>query len=252
MVKTSSEKLDSLWGELGIREGDQVMCHSFLPSLGLLEGGGAAVVQSLRKATGDSGNLVFPSFTYSYCEGQIFNWNYSRSAVGVLGDLAKEFPGSERSLDPNFSMVCLGPDSRELMERSSKHSFGQDSIYHRLFLRNFKMLFLGVDFTALSLFMHLEKLIGVSYRYDKKFSGKTIKDQRSFPDEAIHFVRNLETRFSSDRRPIGEVLARHPQCRRAFCGFRSHWCMPALAIGDLVFDKVRQNPYFLIKMGKAL
>lgn len=252
MVKTSLNDLAKLWMELGIRRGDNVMCHSFLPSLGLIEGGAAAVIHSMLKAVGNSGSIVFPSFTYSYCNNQVFDWHNTRSTVGVLADLAKEISGSERSLDPNFSMVCLGPNASEIMERKSKHSFGEESIYHKIFQKNFKMLLLGVDFTALSLFMHLEKLLKVEYRYDKTFFGKTIKDKIEFTDEAIHFVRDLDINFSTDRKPIGEILAGHPDCRKTFCGFRPHWCIPALTIGDLVFDKVRSEPYFLIRMEPPL
>lgn len=248
MVKTSSAELVRLWLELGIRRGDNIMCHSFLPSLGLIQGGAAAVIDSMLSAVGESGNIVFPSFTYSYCKNQIFDWHNTRSTVGVLADLAREKIGSERSLDPNFSMVCLGPDASKLMKRNSKHSFGEESIYHTIFQKNFKMLLLGVDFTALSLFMHLEKLLKVQYRYDKVFYGKTIKDQKQFTDEAIHFVRHLDIKFSTDRKPMGEILAGHSNCRKTFCGFRPHWCIPALTIGDLVFDKIRSDPYFLIRM----
>jgi len=252
MVKTSTNDLSKLWMGLGICKGDGILCHSFLPSLGLIEGGGSGVIQSLIRAVGDSGNIIFPSFTYSYCKNRVFDWHHSRSAVGVLADLARDFPGCERSLDPNFSMVCLGPEARSLMTRNSKHSFGENSIYHKIYLKNFKMLFLGVDFTALSLFMHLEKLINVGYRYDKTFTGETLKDQKRFADEAVHFARNLDIKFSTDRKPMGEILASHSECRKAFCGFKPHWCMPALTIGDLVFDKVRSEPYFLIRMEAPL
>ena len=48
---------------LGVREGDCVMLHSSLSSLGRVEGGAEAVVEAFLDATGPEGTLITPAFT---------------------------------------------------------------------------------------------------------------------------------------------------------------------------------------------
>ena len=48
---------------LGVREGDCVMLHSSLSSLGWVEGGADAVVEAFLDAIGPEGTLLTPAFT---------------------------------------------------------------------------------------------------------------------------------------------------------------------------------------------
>ena len=247
MRSCSRADLARLWSNLGVASGDLVMCHSFLPSLGLVEGGARSVISTLLEAIGERGNLVVPAFTYSYFRNEIFDWHLSPSTVGVLGDVARAEPGAVRSLDPAFSMACIGPDAESLMRRESPNSFGPGSIYERLHESGLRILLLGVDFTAMSLFMHLERLIGVHYRYDKRFEGLTRKDGRIFEDAVVHFVRDLDIDFVNDRTDTGRELEADPRCHHARLGFGRHILMDGKSIEEVVRRRVARDPFALVR-----
>ena len=247
MRSSSREDLRKLWADLKIGPGDLVMCHSFVGALGQIEGGVPSIIETLQEAVGPEGHLVFPTFTYSYFDNEVFDWNESPSTVGILGDIARQTPGAVRSLDPVFSMVCLGPNAEALMARNSIYSFGEDSIYGKLHRANCKILLLGVNFTAMSLFMHLERLLGVPYRYDKKFSGRTRKDGVLYEDEAVHYVRDMTIDFDNDRTEIGQILEADSRCHSARLGYKKHLCMASHAIAEIVKKQFDLNPYNLVR-----
>ena len=99
----------------------------------------------------------------------------------------------------------------------------------------------------MSLFMHLERLSGVPYRYDKHFQGVTRKDGRLFKDAAVHYVRDMDIDFDNDRSEIGKILEADPRCRSARRGYRSHLYMPSAAIAEVVQNRLDANPYSLVR-----
>jgi aminoglycoside N3'-acetyltransferase len=95
--------------------------------------------------------------------------------------------------------------------------------------------------------MHLERLYGVPYRYEKTFDGTTRKDGVLHQDSVIHYVRNFEINFDNDRTEIGRILESDPRCRAAKLGYRNHLCMSARDIGEVVKNNLDANPYGLVK-----
>jgi aminoglycoside 3-N-acetyltransferase len=223
------------------------MCHSFLGALGVIEGGAETVVQTMVEAVSPSGNVVFPTFTYSYFKNEVFDWNKSPSGVGLLGEVARKFPGAVRSLDPVFSMVCIGPSATALMSRSAVNSFGEGSTYDKLHKAGLNILLLGVDFTAMSLFMHFERLWGVPYRYNKQFRGVTRKDGELFEDSVIHYVRDMKFACVNDRTEIGKILEADSRCRSAQLGYRNHLKMSSAAIAEVVQNQLATDIYSLVR-----
>ena len=169
---------------------------------GKLEGGIETLYDSLKANIGQNNTLIFPSFTYSYRRGQIFDILKSpcASQIGMLSEIARRDTSSYRNNDPLFSLVASGHD-KHVIERKSKSCFGSNSIYEKLFKKNFFILSLGVELNnGISEFMHIEKLAKVPYRYNRIFKGLSISDKNLiYKDSANHFVRN-ETVFKNFRR----------------------------------------------------
>jgi len=246
MKDVSGWDLNRLFLELGIRGGDLVMVHSFLGKLGRLVQGSDSIIDALLGILGDKGAVIFPAYTYSYFENNIYDVENSKSTVGILGDLARKYPGSVRSLDPCFSMVAIGKKAKHLMKREKKNSFGLGSIYQKLLEENFKALLLGVDFTALSLFMHIEKLLNVPYRYDKEFLGTSVWKAETWRDSQIHFVKDLNFGFRTNRSKIGSILKQDGNCKEAWLGYSNHYCMESQRIFDTVKSQYANDKYCLI------
>lgn len=237
--------LATLWSQLDIPHDGTLVCHSFLPSLGKIQP--EAVIDTLIDQLGPGGTLVFPTFTYSYFKEEVYDVEETPSTVGALGNLLRRREYSIRSLDPNFSFVASGAGARELMQRDVRNSFGTGSTYDKLLSAQASVLLLGVDFSALAMFMHLEKIHQVAYRYDKRFDGVTRSEGREFPDYAVHFVRDERLNPISYRQRIGEILDHEKSCRKAEFGYGLHRLIPANTVADVVARELEKNPYVLIK-----
>ena len=246
MKTTTSTDLLNLWERLGIQSGSTLLCHSFLPSLGKVLPDANLVRDSLLELLGSRGTLCAPTFTYSYFRGQVYDLNKSPSTVGEFGNIVRTHPEAIRSLDPNFSHASIGHNAPNLMRRDTKHSFGTSSFYDKFIQQQGHVLLLGVDFTALPLFMHCEKGLDLPYRYDKEFSGLTQIGEQMINDTAIHFVRDENLDLDSNRRPIGEKIYSHAACIREKCGYGMHTFVPANLVTAIVAEHVSKDPYFLV------
>jgi len=250
MIKTNKKNLHHLWEILGIKTGQLVMCHSFLGGLGKLDGGPQIVIETLLDKVGTEGTIIVPTFTYSYFNSELYDVNNSPSKVGVLGDSVRSLPNAIRSLDPVFSMAAIGRNSSNLMKRHTKNSFGNGSIYQNLCENDLHILLLGCDFTSLSLFMHLEKINNVNYRFDKIFKGRSRKDTDDWKDEVIHFVRKTDMGFETDRNKIGKIIEIDKMCKLAKYGYGVHRYISAKSVADIVKVQLTQDPNILIKLNK--
>ena len=180
MLVSNLNTLEKLWNELGISVDDRILCHSFLPSLGKLIPDPSIVLESLINTIGPSGTVIIPAFTYSYFKNEIFDPINSKSRVGILGDIARKMEGSVRSMDPCFSMVAIGGKAQYYMERRSCDTFGEGNAFKKVFDDKFKILLIGVDLSALTAFIHLEKMHKVSYRKRKSYLEASPKIQTKF------------------------------------------------------------------------
>ncbi|MGP1255689.1 MAG: AAC(3) family N-acetyltransferase [Kiloniellales bacterium] len=242
------EELATFWRELGVRPGGLLLCHSFLASLGKpaispeqdLLGG-------LLDALGPEGTLFAPTFTYSYFKHEIYNRQTSPSTVGALGDLVRNHPRGLRNLDPNFSNAGIGPRAENFLHRDSELSFGPNSFYDRLVQADAQILLIGVDFTALPLFMHIERMNRVPYRYDKRFTGVTHDDGHEFPDAAVHSVRDLNLNFVNDRSGVGAEIEADPACRVERLGYGLHRLTTAGTVVRIAEALLARDPHSLIR-----
>lgn len=218
MIETSEEDLGALWEALGVSTGDTIFVHSFLPCLGRLTGGIESVKETLLSAVGPTGNLIVPTFSYSIFRGECFDVQVTPSRVGALGDSIRTDRRAVRSADPAFSMAAIGPLADSVLDRTSTHAFGCGTIYDRLMSLNTRAILSGVGYEALSLFMHIERLISVPYRYEKRFAGRTRNRGREYDDELVHFVRRDDVRWNTDRSFIGTRIDDNSMVTRVIRG----------------------------------
>ena len=52
--------------------------------------------------------LIFPSFTYSFPNREVYDVRSSRTSMGALIEYIRKQPGVRRSLDPLLSMIAVG------------------------------------------------------------------------------------------------------------------------------------------------
>ena len=89
--------------------------------------------------------ICFPTFTFSFCNGEDYNVQTSRSRMGALNEYVRGLPETVRSEDPLMSSVVVGED-HDLVHNLGKDSIGTNSTFDKLHQRGsgVKFLFFGV------------------------------------------------------------------------------------------------------------
>lgn len=128
------------FNRLGLVEGDRVVLHSTLSSIGNVEGGAAMVLHRLLNVLGKKGTLLMPAFTSvtrhsnthecftqagCWCEGKesrhlpfIPELQPDRE-IGEIAHRLCSWPASRRSRHPAYSFVAVGDKSDQLVRNYS-------------------------------------------------------------------------------------------------------------------------------------
>ena len=217
---------------------------------GKLEGGIKTLYNSLKSNLGKSNTLIYPSFTYSYRKKEVFNILKTPCAnqIGLLSEIARKDPSSYRNNDPLFSLVANG-DDKHIIERKSKSCFGINSIYEKLFNKNFFILSLGVELTnGISEFMHIEKLAKVPYRYNRTFKGTSVSSKNLiYKDYANHYVRNESffKKYKQNRENLTNELLKKKIIKQISYGYGKILKINGSNFLDYTFNKLQKNKYFM-------
>ncbi len=120
--------------------------------------------------------IIYPTFTYSFCNGENYDVRSSKTSMGALNEYARKQAGHNRSLDPLLSVAAFGDGAREFTAAQTEHSLGRNSVFdlmHRA--GNVKFLFFGAEFCECFTYLHyVEKMLDVPYRFDMPFDGSVI------------------------------------------------------------------------------
>lgn len=123
----------------------------------------------------DVGALIFPTFTYSFCNNEVYDVNNSKTSMGAFNEYMRKREGRYRTLDPLLS-VSVPAAMKERFEQVSDHSLGKGSaldVIHNT--DGVKFLFFGVRMGCCFTYLHyIEKMLDVKYRFDMPFVGSII------------------------------------------------------------------------------
>lgn len=155
--------------ELGVQPGDTVLVHSSLRAIrgsySLLVGGPLAVIEALRRAVAETGNVVMPTHSPdlhdpeswrdptippAYWEPFRRHWPPFRPDatpsryVGVVPEVFRAIEGVVRSGHPHFSFAAAGPDARLITSpHALEHGLDDESPLGRLCSADARVLLLG-------------------------------------------------------------------------------------------------------------
>lgn len=179
--------------EVGIHASDDVFLHSNLGFFGVLEGCRSAddlckiFLSAIREVVGDEGTIVTPTFSYSFCHGELFDPIATGTTCGMLAEYMMRHYPENRTLDPNFSVCGDGPHMEEYRSCNTHESFGKESFWE-LFKKNQGKI-ICMNFDSGSTFVHyIEHSNNVTYRYNKAFNGTLVVGGKRLRDYAVHFV----------------------------------------------------------------
>lgn len=122
-------------------------------------------------------SLIFPTYTFSFCNGEIYDVKNSKTPMGMLNEYARNVEGAFRTNDPLMS-VCVIGEVPDRLRSLSNLSCGKNGAFE--IMRNddeHMFLFFGAKPTECFTFLHyVESIYGVPYRYDREFSGIVVNE----------------------------------------------------------------------------
>lgn len=238
--------------EVGASKCDILFVHSDLcfgmPAKGIKRSELKGILTDLLLDMGVD-TLIFPTFTFSYCNNEDYDIQNSHTAMGMLPEYIRRREDSYRTNDPILSVAIMG--NRNGFEKmSGKSSCGTGGIFHQLHVsdKKIKYLFFGTPVSKCFTFLHyVEEMNNVDYRYHRKFEGNVIDNGVSVPYDIDLFVRykgvdailpenfeyNLENNGISIRKQVG---------------LSSVSCVDEADSYEYICDLIRKNPHSFCKL----
>lgn len=241
---------------VGVRRGDVAFSHGNVGYFGVPAGGLSpdnvfqTVWQAFQDVLGPEGTLVVPTFTYSFCRGEVFDPDDTPSTCGLFTEKFRRLPGARRSEDPLFSVAAAGPLADELTRGAPEDCFGDDSFWERFLKRD--GLICNLNFDAGSTFLHyVERRLRVPYRFLKRFPGTLRRRGEERPAAGIHFCHDLEDPDTEASFELFDRLGRaQGVVKTAAVGRGSVVALRAKDAYRLMEREIRRFPDLLIAAGK--
>ncbi len=232
---------------LGIVEGDALMVHASLRSVGNFENRAAILISALLDALGPSGTLLMPALSYENvtAEQPVFDVRQTPSCVGALTEYFRTLPFVERSLHPTHSVCATGSDTAFFLGSHHRDDTpcGPLSPFHKLMERKGRILFLGCGLRPNTSMHGIEELSPPSYLFGKKMLFNIImRDGTEYHKAYItHDFTGAEQRYErvtevldNDDFTTGKVLE------------ADAWLLNSEALWEKTHRKLLQDPWYFV------
>jgi aminoglycoside 3-N-acetyltransferase len=136
---------------LGVREGDVMYVRSSYDQMGSIRATPVEIIRVLSEVIGENGTLVMPTYPMSglsqeYLDNHpVFDWRRTPSTAGMLTEVLRRMPGTERSLHPTHPLAARGPRAAWMTEghEHSEAPFDERSPFQKLLEVNAVILSIG-------------------------------------------------------------------------------------------------------------
>lgn len=168
---------------LGVDEGQIIMLHSSVKAVGAVMGGPNAILQAILDTLGRDGTLMMyagwqdiPDFVLDlpiearqvyYDEHPPFDPATARAVRdhSILAEFLRTWPGAERSLNPEASMVALGIQAKQLtQDHPLDYGYGAGSPLAKLVEHKGKVLMLGAPLDTITLLHYAENRARMAHK----------------------------------------------------------------------------------------
>lgn len=206
-MRVTKERVKKDLRGLGIKEGNWILLHSSLRSLGYVKGGAETVIDAFMEVVGKEGLCMVPTFTFTNFI-PFFDPENTPSQMGLITETLRQRKESVRSLHPRHSVGVIGKEGKKVVQgHLETGSVGKGSPIDKLAGRGGYILLLGVDHTVNTAIHAAEVHAKLPYLY-------TVKDSPDFPEQAV--VKLLNEAESTRGKKIKVNLAPYPTCSEGF------------------------------------
>ena len=246
-------QIQAVLQELNLKESQTLLIHSALQNFGILEGEEIARIpqiwlHSLLELT-STHCLIVPTFNYDFPQSHLEDLRFQVSKIGILNEEFRKI-ATLRSTHPMFNFCGFGKNAAKIIqpETLETNPFLQDSLYHRLFLENALMLFLGIDLRVCTFMVYVEAMCGVKYRFFKPFLGEVITSKgQSLQGEFYHFCLPQSEKLKVSYTRIQQELREANILRFFPLGGSGIYAFRAKEFFNFIQNRLRQEPYILLE-----
>lgn len=219
--------------KLGVNNGDILLVHSSLSSLGWVCGGAQAVITALLNAVGKDGTLIMPTHSGDWSDPaewtnppvpkdwlQIIYDNMPAFDIkttptlgmGRIAELFRTFPNTIRSNHPQVSFCANGKFARDITAHHPlTPQLGMKSPLGNMYKIKAKVLLLGVDYDCCTSFHLAESLIdempikktGTAVLENGKTCWKWFNDYEYDPDDFTLIGKEFEQNYNVQKGKVG-------------------------------------------------
>ena len=116
-AKLGQVELEAYLRDLGVERGRDLILHSSMRKMGMVEGGAPTLIAAVQAVIGPEATLLMPS--YPLTKGAVehmqdptpFDVRTDKSTMGRITNTLMAMPGAQRSAHPTHSVTALGPDA---------------------------------------------------------------------------------------------------------------------------------------------
>ncbi|MGH2266696.1 AAC(3) family N-acetyltransferase [Campylobacter taeniopygiae] len=201
---TQDDLIKTLYN-LGIKKGDIICVHNEIYSFGIpllpIKDFLNALIECLFEVIGENGTLIMPTFTYSFCNNEVYDKLNSKCIVGALGEFFRKQAGVKRTNDPIFSFAIKGAKEDLFLNQEQESCFDENCLYAILVKNKGKILNFGNRDCFTFAHYPMEK-VGVDYRYFKEFKGLIIDEKgQNYHKSIQYYVREIDA-YETDEKII--------------------------------------------------
>lgn len=239
-----------LTNELEISKGSIVFIHSSVDNLNI-RFDTIRVLEILLETVGEEGTLVFPCWHFKLRaedylrSGKVFDVRRSPSALGMLSEMARRYPGAKRSLHPINSIVAIGKNADEITgsHHTDIYPCGEKSPYYLAMQLGGIIAGIGVNANFLS-FVHcpediMKEQFPIKTRLDEVFEAKVKK-----VDGTVEIIKTLAAHPQIKNNNILKFLNNHIEksiCRNITIKGNRFFVAHPKELFDAMVELVKEN-----------
>lgn len=207
------------------------------------------ILSTLKDFLGPNRNLVFPTYTFQFTKTKTYDKVLSKSEVGVLSQATLARDSFFRTNQAIYNCAISGPQSHSMLNLPSSTAWGRDSAMGWFYENDIAICTLGIPWEISCSFFHAaEELVGVPYRYFKRFSGQmSVNGNGPKMCQEVMYVRSLQTPAVLDYLPATLELERRGLISKTSDKRFPLQVISAKAIQDCIVEMLLKDPYIFVK-----
>lgn len=233
--------------EIGLKEGDNIFCHSSLILFKIKSKKKAyeicrIIYECLRKKIGEKGTFIVPTFTYSLSNNKNYDYKTSKNLCGFFSEYIRNLKNVKIYKDPNISVAAIGSKAIFFTKNPTLNSYGKNSFFDRFVKIGGKICNINLD--SGSTFIHyFERNLKVSYRYDKIFTGSAGKKKI----KSKLFVRKLNDKYEPNFEKFHKDAVKNKMYKKFYLGNSYTGVIDIKSVQNLIYKKIHKNKLYLVR-----